>query len=112
MLTNIRGGASPDSDPDAMMQNLMNYAGIDSSKVNEMLASMGIDDPSQLPSIEESMKQLQDMMASPMFQEYMSDPEKLEQSRQMILNNPMMAGMLKSMPDGFEEILNDKDKWR
>lgn len=94
------------------MQNLMNSAGIDSSKMNEMLASMGIDDPSQLPSMEESMKQLQDMMASPMFQEYMSDPEKLEQSRQMILNNPMMAGMLKSMPEGFEEILNDKDKWR
>merc|ERR1712137_1517542 len=40
-----------------------------------------------------------------------NDPEKLEQSRQMILNNPMMKGMMASMP-GFDEILNDPVKWR
>lgn len=42
---------------------------------------------------------------------YMNDPEKLEQSRQMILENPMMKQMMGSMP-GFEDILNDPEKWR
>jgi hypothetical protein len=51
------------------------------------------------------------MMNSPIFQEYMDDPEKLEQSRQMILSNPMMKGMMASMP-GFDDILNDPVKWR
>jgi hypothetical protein len=42
------------------------------------------------PSMEESMKMMQEMVNSPIFQEYMNDPERLEQSRQMILNNPML----------------------
>jgi len=50
-------------------------------------------------------------MKSPMFQEYMSDPEKLEQSRQMILQNPMLKGMMGNMP-GMEELLNNPDAWR
>ena len=50
-------------------------------------------------------------MNSPMFQQYMSDPDRLEESRQMILNNPMMKSMLAGMP-GMEDLLNDKDAWR
>mmetsp|Transcript_18601 Transcript_18601/g.26257 ORF Transcript_18601/g.26257 Transcript_18601/m.26257 type:complete len:106 (+) Transcript_18601:162-479(+) len=54
---------------------------------------------------------MSDMMKSPMFQEYMSDPEKLEQSRQMILQNPMLKSMMGGMP-GMEELLNNPDAWR
>ena len=42
---------------------------------------------------------------------YMNDPEKLEQSRKMILENPMMKQMMGSMP-GMQEVLNDPEKWR
>jgi len=41
----------------------------------------------------------------------MNDPEKLEQSRKMILENEMMKQMMGSMP-GMEDILNDPEKWR
>lgn len=94
-------------DMDQMMKDMMEKAGIDPSQMEEMMKQMG----GEMPSMEESIKAMQEMMNSPMFQEYMNDPEKLEQSRQMILNNPMMKGMMASMP-GFEEILNDPVKWR
>merc|ERR1719469_1293780 len=64
-----------------------------------------------MPDMKDSMEMMQSMMSSPLFQEYMSDPEKLEQSRQMILTNPMMKGMMAGMP-GMDEILNDPVKWR
>mmetsp|Transcript_26359 Transcript_26359/g.39934 ORF Transcript_26359/g.39934 Transcript_26359/m.39934 type:complete len:259 (-) Transcript_26359:994-1770(-) len=64
-----------------------------------------------MPSMEDSMDMMSNMMDSPMFQEYMSDPEKLEASRQMILNNPMMKNMMGNMP-GMKEILEDKDAFR
>lgn len=92
---------------DKMMKDMMEKAGIDPSQMDEMMKQMG----GEMPSMEESIQAMQEMMNSPMFQEYMNDPEKLEQSRQMILNNPMMKGMMASMP-GFEEILNDPIKWR
>mmetsp|Transcript_23683 Transcript_23683/g.36008 ORF Transcript_23683/g.36008 Transcript_23683/m.36008 type:complete len:180 (+) Transcript_23683:109-648(+) len=92
---------------DAMMEDMMKQAGVDPSQMSEMMKEMG----GQMPSMEESMEAMQEMMNSPMFEEYMSDPEKLEQSRQMILENPMMKGMMASMP-GFDEILNDPEKWR
>ncbi len=92
---------------DAMMENMMKQAGVDPSQMEEMMKEMG----GKMPSMEESLEAMQEMMNSPMFEEYMNDPEKLEQSRQMILNNPMMKGMMASMP-GFDEILNDPEKWR
>ena len=57
------------------------------------------------------MDMMSNMMNSPLFQEYMSDPEKLEQSRQMILNNPMMKSMMSGMP-GMEDLLASPDAWR
>merc|ERR1712071_688568 len=57
---------------------------------------------------EESMNMMQDMMNSPMIQDMMSDPERLEQSRQMILQNPMLKSMMAGMP-GMEELLNDPE---
>ena len=64
-----------------------------------------------VPSLQDSMTAMKDVMNSPLFQEMMSDPERLEQSRQMILNNPMLKSMMGGMP-GMEELLNDKDSWR
>ena len=46
-------------------------------------------------------------MSNPLLQEMLTDPERLEQSRQAILNNPMMKSLFLGMP-GFEELLNDK----
>merc|ERR1712124_96483 len=53
---------------------------------------------------------MKELTNSPLFSEYMSDPTKLEESRQMILNNPMMKSMMGSMP-GMKELLEDKDAW-
>lgn len=64
-----------------------------------------------MPDMAESMDMMSDMMNSPMFQEYMGDPEKLEASRQMILTNPLMKQMMGQMP-GMAEILEDPEAWR
>jgi hypothetical protein len=85
------------------MMDYLKQSGVDTEKLNEMMKDM--------PSMEESMKSMTDVMKSPMFQDMMSDPEKLEQSRQMILNNPMLKGMMSGMP-GMEDLLNDPDAWR
>ena len=106
-----RGGAddAPQSS-NASLEDMMKQAGLDSSQLDDLMKSMP-GGGEGMPSMEESMKAMSEMMQSPMFNEYMNDPEKLEESRQMILQNPMMKQMMGSMP-GFEEILNDADKWR
>merc|ERR1711862_19412 len=45
------------------------------------------------------------------FKEYLSDPDKLEESRLMILNNPLLKSMMAGMP-GMEDLLNDEVAWR
>lgn len=95
---------------DDWMKNMLKNAGVDASQLDDLMKSMP-GGGEGMPNMEESMKMMQDMMNSPLFQEYMNDPEKLEQSRQMILSNPMMKGMMAGMP-GFDEILNDPVKWR
>ena len=95
---------------DAWMKDMLKNVGVDASQLDELMQSMP-GGGGEMPSMEESMAMMQDLMNSPLFKEYMEDPEKLEQSRQMILSNPMMKGMMASMP-GFEEILNDPVKWR
>jgi hypothetical protein len=102
------GAGAGGGDMDSMMKDMMEKAGVDPAQLDEMMQQMG---GGGMPSMEESMEAMQEMMNSPIFQEYMEDPEKLEQSRQMILTNPMMKGMMASMP-GFDEILNDPVKWR
>ena len=77
---------------------------------NEFMKSMGSDD-GKAPDMQESMEMMSTMMNSPIFQEFMSDPEKLEQSRQMILSNPLLKSMMAGMP-GMEEMLNDPVAWR
>jgi len=116
------GGSTEDK-----LKDLMKQAGMDGGQLDEIMKGMGGGDgemPSldemmksmggadgEMPSMQESMQSMTEMMSSPIFQEYMSDPEKLEQSRQMILGNPMMKSMMAGMP-GMEDILNDPDAWR
>jgi len=59
---------------------------------------------------EEYQAAMEQMLDSPMMKEFLSDPEKIEQSRLALLNNPMAMQMMKQMP-GFEDIINDKDKF-
>lgn len=94
-----------------MMESMLKRAGVDPSQMEELMKSMPGGGEGGMPDMKESMDMMQSMMSSPIFQEYMSDPEKLEQSRQMILSNPMMKGMMAGMP-GMDEILNDPVKWR
>lgn len=63
--------------------------------------------PTDPAEYEAAMEQLLD---SPMMNEFLGSPEKIEQSRQALLNNPMAMNMMKSMP-GFDDIINDKDKF-
>jgi len=102
------------------MQDYLKQAGVDTDKLEEFMKGMGGGaggaggggaDGEKMPSMQESMEMMSGMINSPLFQDYMKDPERLEQSRQMILNNPMMKSMMGSMP-GMEELLNDKDAWR
>jgi len=106
----------PDADGSALkngfngngISDLLKNAGLDPSKLDDLLKASG---QSGMPNLQESIDMMQNMMNSPLFQEYMNDPERLEQSRQLILNDPMLRGMMASMP-GFTEILNDPVKWR
>merc|ERR1712154_760343 len=61
--------------------------------------------------MQQSMEMMQEMLKSPLFDEYLNSPEKMEQSRQMILTNPLMKNMMSSLP-GFDDILQDKHKFR
>lgn len=97
--------------PSGSMQDLLKQAGLDTDKLDELMGSMGGGADGEMPSMEESMKMMSNMMNSPMIQEMMSDPERLEQSRQMILQNPMLTSMMAGMP-GMDELLNDPDAWR
>lgn len=105
--------ASPSEDSSASnaMKEMLAKSGIDTSKLDDLMNSMGGPSGGEAPSLQESMEMMSGMMNSPIFQEYMNDPERLEQSRQMILQNPMLKGMMGSMP-GMEEILNSPEMWR
>jgi Ubiquitin family len=95
-----------------LMSDLLKNAGIDQKDLDEMMKSMGGEAGAGGPkSMEEGMKAMQEAMKSPLLQQMLQDPEKLEQSRQMILNNPMLKSMMSNMP-GMNDLLNDKDAWR
>lgn len=92
------------------MEDFMKQAGVDTSQLDEIMKGMGGADGKQ-PTMQESIEMMGKMMNSPVFQEFMNDPEQLEKSRQMILNNPMLKGMMTGMP-GMSDILNDPNAWR
>jgi uncharacterized ubiquitin-like protein YukD len=82
--------------------------GMGSGGLDDLMKNMGGEGA---PSMQESMEMMSSMMNSPIFKEYMSDPEKLEESRQMILNNPMLKSMMAGMP-GMEQLLSSPEAWK
>lgn len=107
------GNASSKSSSSAevTMEKYMQNSGMDTEKLQEMMKGFSSGTTGGGPSVKESMEMMSSMMKSPMFQEYMSDPKQLENSRKMILENPMLKSMLSSMP-GLEDILSDPVAWR
>jgi hypothetical protein len=115
------------SDSANAMQEYLKSAGVDPDKLNDLMKSLGGDGASSggsgaggsgagaaagiMPDMSESLDMMTNMMSSPLFQEYMSNPEMLEQSRQMILQNPMLKSMMANMP-GMGDIINDADAWK
>lgn len=91
-----------------LMSDVLKNSGMDTNGLDEMMKQFGGAGPK---SMEEGMKAMQEAMNSPLLQEMLNDPEKLEQSRQMILSNPMLKSMMSQMP-GMDDLLNDKDAWR
>lgn len=104
------GGSSTATDPMSMMDDMLKSAGVDTQQLQDMLQGMGGAD-GKPPDMMQTMEMMQKMMSSPMFKDFMNDPARLEQGRQMILGNPMMKSMMASLP-GFDEIINDREKWR
>jgi len=94
-----------------MIEQLLKNSGIDPNQLEDIMKSMPGNENGEMPDMQESMSMVQNMMKSPLFTNMMNDPERLEQMRQMMLSNPMLSGMMSGMP-GFEEILNDSEKWR
>lgn len=108
------GGLSPPTadvvpSTDAV-KDMLKDSGIDTTKLDDLMKSMGGSDGGA-PNLQESMEMMSGMMNSPIFKEYMNDPERLEQSRQMILQNPMLKSMMAGMP-GMEDILNSPEAWK
>mmetsp|Transcript_10496 Transcript_10496/g.22111 ORF Transcript_10496/g.22111 Transcript_10496/m.22111 type:complete len:285 (+) Transcript_10496:169-1023(+) len=101
--------ASTDSLAD-MMKGMGGAGGLDDVISKMMAGGMGGGAGGGMPDMAESMKMMKELTNSPMFSEYMNDPEKLEESRQMILSNPMMKSMMASMP-GMSDLLEDKEAW-
>jgi hypothetical protein len=102
------------SDSANAMQEYLQSAGVDPDKLQELMKSLGDGSGpggAGMPDMGESLDMMTNMMNSPLFQEYMSNPEMLEQSRQMILSNPMLKNMMAAMP-GMGDILQDADAWK
>lgn len=72
-------------------------------------------DGGQPPNMEALFSQLPQMMNgflnTPLFKDYLNNTEKQEQSREAILNNPLMRSVLESDPE-FARVVNDPDQWR
>jgi len=104
-IMDILKSAGIDIDPSSLSEE-------DAGAMGKLLAKLAEAGKSGTPpDPETSLKLMQEVMKSSVFQTYMQDPEKLEKSRLAIFNNPLMKGMMGSMP-GFEDILNDPEKWR
>ena len=112
---NIETTTSSESTADTAdaMKEYLKKSGVDTDKFDELLKGMGGGaGDGKVPDMKESLEKMTEMMNSPLFQEYMNNPEMLEQARQMILNNPMLKSMMVGMP-GMAELLEDPvGRWR
>jgi len=106
-----KGDIASEDSSSINIDSLMKQAGLDTSKLQDLMKGIPGMENGKLPDFKESMSMMKDLMSNPLLQEMLTDPERLEQSRQAILNNPMMKSLFLGMP-GFEELLNDKEKWR
>lgn len=111
MTSSGTGKKSSKSATSTNLENMLKGSGVDTSKLDDMLKNLGVGGAGGPSSLKESMAMMTEMMKSPLFKEFMDDPEKLEQVRQMILQNPMLKAMMGSMP-GIEEILNSPTAWK
>jgi hypothetical protein len=98
-------------DPSKLAREMLEKAGIDTAQMEEMVKSMGLGGEGGMPDMKQSLDMMSQMTKSEVFQDYMNHPDRLEESRQMILSNPMLKGMMGGMP-GLEDLLNDKDAFR
>lgn len=107
-----QAGVDPEK-MEAMVQNMMGGAGGGGpgGGLGDLFGGMGGAGAGGAPSLEESMDLMSGMMNSPLISQFMNDPEKLEESRQMILKNPMMKSMVEMNP-GMSQIINDPVAWR
>lgn len=99
-----------------MMRNLNMNAGGQIPGLASMLGGAGgAPGMGNQANMEQLFAQLPQMMNgllnTPLFKEYLNNKEKQEQSREAILNNPMMRSLLESDPE-FASVVNDPDKWR
>ena len=91
--------SSASNDPAQLAKEMLEQAGIDASQIDEMAKKMGLGGgEGGMPDMKESLDMMSKMTKSEVFQDYMKNPDRLEESRQMILNNPMMKSMMGSMP--------------
>ena len=99
-------GKNDMSEQMSKMEDMLKAQGIDPEELKKLMPEDG-----KMPDPGDAMKMMQDMMSSPMFDQYMNDENRLEESRQQILNNPLMKQAMQNIP-GFSEILNSKEMWR
>lgn len=92
------------------MEELMKQSGLDPNLMQSLFSQAG-GDGDGAPNLEQSMKMMQEMIQTPFFQEFLNDPNKMEESRQLLLQNPMMKSMIESIPF-MTDIIGDKDKFR
>eukprot|EP00903_Cladosiphon_okamuranus_P017110 g15764.t1 len=56
-------------------------------------------------------KMMKEMMNSDMMEEVLGNPEKMEQARQAILENPTLKQAMAQLP-GFSDMIDSPEKWR
>jgi len=106
-------GSSSSSASVPSMEELMKQSGLDPNVMQNLFSQAGgaNGEGGGGPNLEQSMKMMQEMINTPYFQEFLNDPSKMEESRQLLLQNPMMKSMIESIPF-MKDIIGDKDKFR
>lgn len=93
----------------------MGAAGPNPGAMPDLSALMGAGTGASGVGFEQIFAQLPAMMngilKSPMLREYLNNPEKQEQSRDAILNSPMMKSLLENDPE-FAKVVSDPEKWK
>eukprot|EP00177_Eucheuma_denticulatum_P000881 GFKZ01001598.1.p1 GENE.GFKZ01001598.1~~GFKZ01001598.1.p1 ORF type:complete len:509 (+),score=96.71 GFKZ01001598.1:236-1762(+) len=116
---NVGGGAGNKAAPPPDLASLLGGAGGAGAGMPDLSALMGggntLGGGAPPASMEQLFAQLPQMMnglmRTPMLQEFLNDPEKQAQSRQAILTNPLLKGLLDSDPE-FAKVVEDPDKWK